>query len=168
MRNYLRHKISLTLLLSSLAIAVLLTLIPLPQVINYFRPNWLLLLVIGWMLIAPYQVGLLAVWLIGIGQDILYNAPLGEHALIFTLIAYLLIKFQARINFFAFGHKILIVLSLIVLVYLLEFWLRNLLGDYVKVWFYWAPIITTLIFWPWVDIFLRHWQGKSTKCSTLI
>lgn len=76
---------------SSLA-ALLLTLLPLPQVVSVFWPQLLVLTVLYWSTMAPQAGGVLLGFLAGLMLDVLEGTPLGQHALAVSLMAYLAIR----------------------------------------------------------------------------
>src|SRR5258705_5627025 len=84
----------------TIVLALVLTIVPLPESIRAARPDLLLLLVIYWSLSAPGTVGLVFAWLCGLAIDVLQGSVLGQHAAAFLLIAFLTHKFQLRMRIF--------------------------------------------------------------------
>ncbi|HES76014.1 MAG TPA: rod shape-determining protein MreD [bacterium] len=82
----MRNEVSLILMmLSSLLLALLLELLPLPHALNAWRAPWLLVTVVFWSLQLPAVAGIGTAWIAGLFLDAASAAPLGTHALIFTL-----------------------------------------------------------------------------------
>jgi rod shape-determining protein MreD len=82
----MRNELALRLMVaSSLLLAMLLELIPLPLGLNAWRAPWLLVMVVFWSLYLPAVVGIGVAWIAGIFMDAASSAPLGTHALVFTL-----------------------------------------------------------------------------------
>lgn len=129
--------------------AIILTILPMPNAIGFIKPQWLMLVLICWSLILPSKVSVGIAWLSGIFLDILENSMLGEHALIFTIIIYILIKFHARINFFTFLQKALIVLGLVFMGYVLQYWIEDLNSQKINKMVYFSSCLITAILWPW-------------------
>lgn len=148
------------LIVATLFLALVLMILPLPSWISWFRPQWVLLVLIFWGLALPNRVGLFAAWGSGLALDVLQNTVLGEHALVFTVVAYFVLRFQTRINFFPFWQKTAVILSLILLNNILQFWLERMLGNSAISGWYWLSAIPTLLFWPWVEMMLQHWQRR--------
>jgi rod shape-determining protein MreD len=73
-------------------IAVVLTLLPLPQSVLIFWPNVALLTVLYWSTMAPAIGGVLVGFAAGLALDVLGGVQLGQHAFAFSLLTYLAIK----------------------------------------------------------------------------
>ena len=73
----------------SFFLALVLTILPVPQWVMVFYPQWLLLVLLYWIIALPHRIGLVVAWCLGILLDGLYGTVLGEHALAFTVIAYI-------------------------------------------------------------------------------
>ncbi|MDE2148817.1 MAG: rod shape-determining protein MreD [Gammaproteobacteria bacterium] len=74
--------------LTSLAVALILRLIALPEALAALRPLWLPMVLAYWALNAPERPNLLAALLLGLICDALSDSALGAHALAFLLVAY--------------------------------------------------------------------------------
>jgi rod shape-determining protein MreD len=73
-------------------IALMLTVIPLPQVLSIIWPNLLVLTVLYWTTMTPRIGGLLIGFLAGLALDVLVGTQLGQHALALSFVTYLAIK----------------------------------------------------------------------------
>ena len=80
------------------AIGLLLSVSPMPQFMEVFRPMWLALLVSFWTLAMPHQVGMTTAFVLGLAEDVLYGTLLGQNALILTLITFLVLSLQQRLR----------------------------------------------------------------------
>ena len=129
-------------------IALLLTIAPLPQALNVARPDWMLLLVIYWILNAPLLAGLFYAWLCGLMLDALVGTLLGEHALALVLVAAAAHRFQLRMRIFPVLHQAAAVLLLVLLYHWLLYVISGMAGDYVSSWFRWLPTLVSALFWP--------------------
>lgn len=147
-------------IVTTLIFALLLMIIPLPNWLQVVRPQWFLLVLIYWSLTLPNKVGIFTAWAGGLLLDVLQNTLFGEHALIFTIVIYLVLRFRTRINFFPFWQKTAVILGLISLNQCLYFWLNEILSSQIRSTLYWASILTTLLFWPWTAAFLRYLQMR--------
>ncbi|HDN69117.1 MAG TPA: rod shape-determining protein MreD, partial [Gammaproteobacteria bacterium] len=68
-------------------IALLLTVIPLPDSMRYLRPDWVGLVLIYWCMALPDRIGVTTGWFAGLMVDMLTGTLLGQHALSLTIIA---------------------------------------------------------------------------------
>ena len=87
-------------LLVSLAIAMVLTVMPLPAMLAPLRPYWVALVVIFWCLETQALISLGSAFLIGLLLDVLTGTLLGMHALGLVILVYLVTRFRARLRFF--------------------------------------------------------------------
>lgn len=148
-RHYFPIKTPIMIALS-FAIMLVLMLIALPPWLNYLRPQLVILTLLYWLLYLPQRVGIFTAWCLGLILDVLYNATLGEHALILVLIAYIALRWQVRINFFVFWQKLLLIFVLVSLYLLPQFYIDFTVKGTLNVWLYWlSPFISTLI-WPYL------------------
>ena len=140
--------------------AFVLTILPLPALANWFRPEWVLLVLICWNSLIPDRVGVGAGWISGLVVDVLGNYTVGEHALIFTFISYLVVRFSSRIKFFLFWQKSCIIFGLILLSQILQIWLEGIFGNRIISNWYWFSVPVTTLFWPWIMALMQRWQQK--------
>src|SRR5262245_18410128 len=83
---------------TSLLIALILALLPMPDWTIWWRPAWVLMVLIYWAMITPYQVGVGTAWFMGLIVDLLNGTLLGEHALAFTIVIYFVSKMHIRLR----------------------------------------------------------------------
>lgn len=130
------------------AIALMLTIVPLPQLLNFGRPDWLLLLVIYWSLNAPILGGLTYAWICGLILDVLIGTLIGQHALAFVVVATAAQHFQLRIRVFPVLHQAIVVLMLVALYHFLLFWIDGIVGTAIASWIRWLPALIGALLWP--------------------
>ena len=136
-------------------IALVLTIMPLPDWMRYIRPDWVGLVLIYWCLALPERVGVSTGWVTGLLVDILTGTLLGQHAMALTIVAYLTLKFHQRVRLFPVWQQALTVLILLVLHQLLVLWVSRFIGRPAPPWYYWAPSVTGMLLWPLIYISLR-------------
>jgi len=68
---------------ASLAVALLLAMLPLGRVV--WTPDWVLLLLVFWGMHQPTRVGMGVAFALGLVIDVYQSALLGQHALVYTL-----------------------------------------------------------------------------------
>jgi len=145
----------------SVLIALVLTIVPLPDAIRPARPDLLLLLVIYWSLSAPGSIGLLFAWLCGLAIDLLQGSVLGQHAAAFLLIAFLTHRFQLRIRIFPIYHQTLTVFMLLALYEFVVWWIDGIIGPAVNDWRRWLPVLTSTLLWPILVSALDTWNRRN-------
>jgi len=136
-------------------IALLLTIIPLPEWLRYARPDWAGLVLIYWCLAVPDRVGVTTGWLMGLLVDLLTGTLLGQHALSLTVVAWLTLKFHQRVRLFPVWQQALTVLVLLVVHQLLALWVNRIIGLPGAPWYVWLPAVSGMLIWPLIFPLLR-------------
>jgi rod shape-determining protein MreD len=142
-------------ILFTFIVALILTVMPLPELGRYLRPDWAGLVLIYWCLALPDRVGVITGWLLGLAVDMLTGALLGQHALSLAFVAYLTLKFHQRVRLFPISQQALTVLVLLMLHQLLALWISRMIGRPGAPWFFWAPSLLGMLIWPLVYAALR-------------
>lgn len=96
----------------SFVIALVLTVLPLPKVLVWLNPSWVLLVLMYWVLIRPQQCNIGVSFFWGVLLDLLNGNVVGQYALIFVVISYFLARFQQRIILFFVGQQVLVVIGM--------------------------------------------------------
>jgi rod shape-determining protein MreD len=97
----------------TLALAMLLNLLTLPQVLNLVRPDLIALTLIYWVVYHPRRVGFLPAWLLGLAMDVVDGSLFGQHALAYATLMYLSILLHRRIVMFGMRQQMLHVLGIL-------------------------------------------------------
>jgi rod shape-determining protein MreD len=142
-------------ILATLALAMFLTLLPMPTLLQDFRPPWVALVLIYWCLALPLRVGVGWAWLVGLLLDVLSGTVLGQHALAFSVMAFAVVQLHQRIRIFPLVQQAFSVLVMLLVERLLSLWVMGGTGQPAPRLGYWAPAVVGAILWPWVYIVLR-------------
>jgi rod shape-determining protein MreD len=102
-------------ILLSFAVALVLTIVPLPAELRTLRPDWVGLTLIFWCLALPYRVSVGSGFMAGLLLDSLSGTLLGEHALALSLIAYLCVRLHQRIRVYPIWQQALTVMTFLLL-----------------------------------------------------
>lgn len=143
------------LIVLSVFLAMVLTALPLPDVVAAWRPEWTALVLVYWCLALPERVGVGWSWFVGCLQDVLQGTELGTHGLAFALAAYLTIHLYQRLRVFPVWQQALSVLLLLLVIRLILFWIGGALGRPTPGWQHWLPAVTGTVIWPLVFLILR-------------
>ena len=73
----------------SLIIAMGLRILPLPDGVAVFNPDWVALIIIYWCLVLPERFGVGWAWITGLFTDILTGRLLGQNAMCYCIIAFI-------------------------------------------------------------------------------
>jgi len=135
--------------------ALLLELIPLPEWARFLRPQWSVLVLIYWSIAVPQRVGVGYAWLVGLIQDVLTGTLLGQHALGMIFVAFIANRLHKRIRVFPLWQQSMLVLLMLLVDQLLQFWTLGVIGQSPKGLSYWVPAFAGMLLWPWMFIVLR-------------
>ncbi|ROL79621.1 rod shape-determining protein MreD [Pseudomonas vranovensis] len=139
----------------SFLIGMLLSVSPMPQFAEVFRPMWLALLLAFWTLAVPHRVGMTTAFVLGLAEDVLYGTLLGQNALVLTLITFLVLSLQQRLRMFPMWQQSLVILVIFGLAQLIQLWLSALTGNRLPTLaLIWSAVISALL-WPWISYGLR-------------
>ena len=112
----------------SLLIAALLEVVPFPEAINWIRPEWMLLVLVYWVLALPRRIGVLWGFGVGLYYDVLVGATLGQWGLAFALGAYVMLAAYKRMRVFTSLQQCAVVFLLIGTVSLLAYSVQESVG----------------------------------------
>lgn len=145
---------------ASFVLGLILTILPLPSWVIWFRPEWLLLIVIYWSLALPHRVSVGVAWVLGLLYDAINGSLLGEHALAFMAVVYITVKLHLQIRMFPLWQQAMLVFGLVLWYQLLVFGMQGLAGNFPETLWYWLPAVTSMLLWPWIFIVLRDWRRR--------
>lgn len=131
---------------TTLFIALFLILLPLP--FQSVMPNFLLLVLLSWIARKPSMLGVGVAWLLGLITDLAQGSLLGMHAMIYTVIAYCVIKFLPRFNAFPVWQQSMIIFVLVMFHSALQYWIMSIGGIRPDSWTYWLPAVSSMVVWP--------------------
>jgi rod shape-determining protein MreD len=149
----------LSMVVVTVAVALLLTLVPLPSLLEALWPYWVALVLIYWCLETQSLVSLGLAFVIGLLLDLLTGSLLGLHALSLVILVYLVTRFRARIRFFPPWQQALSVLALLLNDRIIILWIMSLRGEPLPSIEFWAPPIVGTAIWPWLFLLLDRYRG---------
>ena len=146
----------------SFVAAFILSMLPLPQILQTVRPEFVIIVLIYWCIALPNRIGVGFGWIAGLIYDVSTDALLGQHALTFALIAYLSIKLHQRIRIFPVWQQALTIFILLMFQGTITLWINGMIGHAPPLSVFMLPAVSTALFWP-VAYFLmrqvrRHFQ----------
>jgi rod shape-determining protein MreD len=139
----------------SILVALLLSVMPMPEPINLGRPMWLALVLAYWVMALPHRVGLLTAWLAGLISDVLFGQLFGQYALVMTLIAWMVLLLHQRIRRFPLWQQSMVMLPVFGIAQMVMLWLNTLGGNRPPTLLFLLPAVASAILWPWVFSVLR-------------
>ncbi len=112
----------------TLLLAAVLSLTPLPDVLNAYRPDFLATTILAWS-VNRNHLRLELAWLIGLFTDILTSGLLGAYAAGFLVIAYLGQKISRQFVLLSLVHQLVLVTVILVLYFALLALLAGVSGQ---------------------------------------
>lgn len=148
---------SLWIIFVSFFVAYLLAIVPFPQWAMDYRPEWVPMVLIYWVMALPYRVGIGSAWVVGLLLDILEGSVLGLNAAALVIVAYVTLSLHLRMRMFSALQQAGLVLALVGLNLMLTHWLQIVTGQSVasNLMFLMAALSSAII-WPSLFQLLRH------------
>ena len=142
-------------ILTSLLVALVLALVPLPEWAVWARPEWVALTLIYWCLALPHRVGIITALAVGLALDGLEGAVLGQNALALVVLALLCLVLYQRVRVFSLAQQSGVVFILVGINQLLCQWVQTLQGAGAQTLLFLLPALSSAIIWPLVLHYLR-------------
>ena len=144
----------------TLAVALFLSILPVPEWAEELRPQWVAMVLIYWSLALPSRVGVVWAWCTGLVLDVTTGTVLGQHALSLAVVAWLAVELHARIRVFPLAQQAVSIWVLLLVERLLSMWVVGATGQPTPTLFYWLPTFIGMLLWPWVFIVLRDLRRR--------
>lgn len=143
----------------SLVFAGVLAIVPLPLWLELWRPDWVALVLVYWVIALPHRVGLFTAWIVGFLLDVLEGNLLGLNSMVLTAMAYLALTLYQRLRMFTPLQQSMIMLMMVGTGQLFIFWVqaatgRNTADNLMFV----MSAVTSALLWPLVFVSLRFWR----------
>lgn len=140
----------------SMAIGLILSIMPLPPGLVWWRPEWPALVLVFWIMTQPRSFGVGVGWMLGLLEDVARGTLLGQYALGYALIAFLTLVFYRRLRVFPVWQQAFVFATMIVLHLSLSLWVRGVSGEDIGGWRYWGTAVSSMVAWPFVYLVLRR------------
>ncbi|MCT7654880.1 rod shape-determining protein MreD [Oceanimonas sp. NS1] len=142
-------------IMASLALALILSILPLPDMIAPFRPDWLLVTLLYWTIALPHRANVGTAFVAGLLLDLLLGSVLGVRALALVIPVYLAASQFQRMRNYSVWQQAFVVGGLAMLNKLLIFWTGYLNSAIQVDYHYFWSIVSSMVFWPWIFLLLR-------------
>lgn len=149
-----RQRLSLWWFIGTLVFALLSMLVPLPDVLEPFKPYWPALVLLYWSLESGDRVTLGLAFTMGLAADLLDGVLLGEQALRLTALVFIALRFRSRLRFFPMWQQTLAVLALLLNDRILLTIVRVFAGDALPPASWWISPFVGAALWPFVFLLL--------------
>ncbi len=153
--------IKYTVIYLSLLVALILMILPLPDGVQIYRPNWVALTLIYWSMALPKRVGLWFAFFTGIILDTSQGTLLGQHTLAMVVVIFLNMNFYQRIRVLVLAQQAVYVFVLLLINQILVAWVEGVLGRPTPLLAYFGAPFVGMLIWPWVFVVLRDIRRKA-------
>jgi rod shape-determining protein MreD len=137
-------------------IALTLTVIPLPQWVFYFRPDWMALVVVYWALTVPDRVGPWIGFAIGTVLEVLFVRNFGVLGFGMAILAFMVNRASLQLRVLSFWQQMLVVGIFVGIFKLVTGWLYGLIADFTITGEYWYSLLGSMLTWPFIFILLQE------------
>lgn len=141
------HRIKRQSVYISQLVAYICILFPWSGLALSIRPDFMLLVILFWLLRAPNLCNVGTAWLMGLLMDLAMGGIFGQYALAYTITAFFAVIYQRRLVLFSRTQQLLYVLSLLVLSQLILLILKAFAGSEFIGWHYFIPSLSGAVLW---------------------
>lgn len=146
----------------SLLIAFICLLLPWSGLAFKLRPDFLLLVLIFWLIRAPNLCNIGTAWMVGLLMDLATGGIFGQYALAYTITAFFAAIYQRRLVLFNSTQQLFYVFLLLIIAQLSMLLLKTFVGAQFLGWSYFLPSISGVILWQVAVIFGLKTGGRSS------
>lgn len=132
--------------------ALVLSILPIPELISTFRPPWVLLLVLYIEYYLPGNFKLTALLVVGLLLDVLLSTVIGEHSFALLLVTWIASGKSRRFQFFSMLQQICLIGFFCLLYQSVISFTDALLGFHYDLMMPLASAVLGMFFWPWIRL----------------
>ena len=147
----------------SAMIAIFLQLLPVTDYFAYLKPNFLLLINLGWIIFVPHKFGVMFGALNGLIFDFISESLIGINMISFTLLSAVVIYLSGWLSYFSLNQRTVFIFSVVVLFELLVSTFYLAIEIPINIAHIFLISITSLLVWPFIDI----WIGRVCKVNKI-
>lgn len=155
-----KQRLSLWWFVGTLVFALLSMLVPLPGVLEPFKPYWPALFLLYWSLESEDRVTLGLAFMVGLAADLLNGMVLGEQALRLCALVFIALRFRSRLRFFPMWQQALAVLALLLNDRILLLIVRVLAGASLPPASWWISPFVGAALWPFLFLLLDDLRAR--------
>ncbi len=145
----------------SFLVAIVLTILPLPHWAVWLRPQWVLAVLLFWVLTSSEQSGIATAWVIGILMDLVTGTPLGLQAFVFVVLSYGVLRLRTIIEHLPIWQQASAIGVFVFLNGLLQGMGLSWMGHGAHIGLHTLSAITTTLIWPWIFSALNQLRPRA-------
>jgi rod shape-determining protein MreD len=135
--------------------ANILTVLPLPTLLNNIRPAWVLLCLLYIQTYIPKYFHVLLVLILGLGLDALLSTPMGEHAFALLVVTWFMVGKIDRFVFFSIMQQMSVIAVACICYQLILYIVDATFGHMTSIFTIFGVAMTTMIFWAPMPLLLQ-------------
>lgn len=155
------HPSKLKSIYLSLILAFICLLLPWSGLTLQLRPDFLLLVIIYWVIRAPNLCNIGTAWFVGLFVDLATGGTFGQHALTYTITAFFAVIYQRRLVLFNGTQQLFYVFLLLIISQATLLILKTFTGAQPLGWAYFLPSVTGVLLWRVAVAFGLTTGGRS-------
>lgn len=132
--------------------ALVLSILPLPELISSFRPPWVLLLVLYIEYYLPDNFKVTSLCIVGLSMDVLLSTVIGEHSFSLLLTTWMASTKSRRFQFFSIMQQICLIGFFCFFYQTLLAFIDALLGFHYSLLVPVASAVLGMLIWPWIRL----------------
>ncbi|WP_058535648.1 rod shape-determining protein MreD [Legionella saoudiensis] len=133
-------------------IALILSILPMPELVTDFRPPWVLLLVLYIEYFLPGNFNQATLLFVGLMLDVLLATVIGEHSFALLLVTWLASSKSRRFQFFSMMQQIFLIGFFCMLYQAIIALITALLGFKYSLFMPVASAFVGMFLWPWIRL----------------
>lgn len=141
------HSSKLKTIYLSLVIAYICLLFPWAGLALTLRPDFMLLVLMFWLLRAPNLCNVGTAWFVGLCVDLATGGTFGQYALAYSITAFFAVVYQRRLVLFNATQQLVYVFVLLLVSQIILLILKTFAGTESPGWDYFLPCITGVLAW---------------------
>jgi rod shape-determining protein MreD len=132
----------------SFSFAAVMEVIVLPDTIRFLRPEWLVLILIYWLIRHPEKIGIVTGIFIGLLLDVMSGSYLGVHILSMSIVCYLVLTMHKRLKMFPVAQQSLVIFFIVSIQLMVVYTIRATLGSSESSMSYLWVALSSALLWP--------------------
>lgn len=152
------------LIVFSLLAGLALNLLPWVGTAQWWRPDFLLVILLYWVVQQPRRVGMGVAWMLGLLTDMANGGVLGQHAMAYTVAAFGALMLQRRIINFNLWRQTLQMLPLLLVEQLMSILAATFAGHAFSGIEYFLSVLSGTLLWLPVSLLLQ-WPRNATRAT---
>lgn len=144
----------------TIIVALVMEISPWASGFQSFRPAWVVMVMLYWILAIPNKVSIGSAFVVGIMWDLVLGSILGVHALVLSVFAYLIALNHLILRNLSLWQQSLLVVAFIFIIRLSIFLIESILHSAVFNWQEIFGALTSGLLWPWLFLLLRKMRRQ--------